>query len=126
MDNSTAQVSHLVDMVGYQDGAVVSRTVLKQPAGNVTLFAFDAGQELSEHTAPYDALVQVLEGEAEVTIAGRPHRRSDGTAAHREQRRAITGRGRFPSGWSRKPHAARDPCSIAYAPQSSPACPKPG
>ena len=74
MDNSTAQVSHLVDMVGYQDGAVVSRTVLKQPAGNVTLFAFDAGQELSEHTAPYDALVQVLDGEAEITIAGRPHR----------------------------------------------------
>ncbi len=74
MDNSTAQVSHVVDMVGYQDGAVVSRTVLKQPAGNVTLFAFDAGQELSEHTAPYDALVQVLDGEAEITIAGRPHR----------------------------------------------------
>ena len=74
MDNSTAQVSRVVDMVGYQDGAVVSRTVLKQPAGNVTLFAFDAGQELSEHTAPYDALVQVLDGEAEITIAGRPHR----------------------------------------------------
>ena len=74
MDNSTAQVSRVVDMVGYQDGAVVSRTVLKQPAGNVTLFAFDAGQELSEHTAPYDALVQVLDGEAAITIAGRPHR----------------------------------------------------
>ena len=74
MDNNPAQVSRVVDMVGYQDGAVVSRTVLKQPAGNVTLFAFDAGQELSEHTAPYDALVQVLDGEAEITIAGRPHR----------------------------------------------------
>lgn len=74
MANSTAQVSRTVDMVGYQDGAVVSRTLLKQPAGNVTLFAFDVGQELSEHTAPYDALVQVLDGEAEITIAGRPHR----------------------------------------------------
>ena len=74
MDNNPAQVSRVVDMVGYQDGAVVSRTVLKQPAGNVTLFAFDMGQELSEHTAPYDALVQVLDGEAEITIAGRPHR----------------------------------------------------
>ena len=74
MANSTAQVGRTVDMVGYQDGAVVSRTVLKQPAGNVTLFAFDVGQELSEHTAPYDALVQVLDGEAEITIAGRPHR----------------------------------------------------
>ena len=74
MANSTAQVGRTVDMVGYQDGAVVSRTLLKQPAGNVTLFAFDVGQELSEHTAPYDALVQVLDGEAEITIAGRPHR----------------------------------------------------
>ncbi|MBI2161664.1 MAG: cupin domain-containing protein [Candidatus Rokubacteria bacterium] len=74
MDDSPAQVSRLVDLVGYQDGAVVSRTVLKRPAGNVTLFAFDAGQELSEHTAPYDALVQVLDGEAEIAIAGRPHR----------------------------------------------------
>lgn len=74
MEHDTAPVNRLVDMVGYQDGAVVSRTVLKQPAGNVTLFAFDAGQELSEHTAPYDALVQVLDGEAEITIAGRPHR----------------------------------------------------
>ncbi len=74
MDDSTAQVSRVVEMVGYQEGAVVSRTVIKQPSGNVTLFAFDRGQELSEHTAPYDALVQVLEGEAEITIAGRPHR----------------------------------------------------
>ena len=64
----------VVDLIGYQDWAVVSRAVIKQPAGNVTLFAFDAGQELSEHTAPYDALVQVLDGEAEVTIAGQPHR----------------------------------------------------
>ncbi|MEK7714343.1 MAG: cupin domain-containing protein [candidate division NC10 bacterium] len=74
MEHDTAQVNRLVDLVGYQDGAVVSRTVLKQPAGNVTLFAFDAGQELSEHTVAYDALVQVLDGEAEITIDGRPHR----------------------------------------------------
>lgn len=74
MDDSTAQVSRVVEMVGYQDGAVVSRIVIKQPSGNVTLFAFDRGQELSEHTAPYDALVQVLDGEAEITIDGRPHR----------------------------------------------------
>ena len=64
----------MVDLIGYQDGAVVSRAVIKQPAGNVTLFAFDAGQELSEHTAPYDALVHVLDGEAEIAIAGQPHR----------------------------------------------------
>ena len=73
-EQSPEGASRAVDLVGYQDGAVVSRIVVKQAAGNVTLFAFDAGQELSEHTAPYDALVQVLEGEAEVTIAGRPHR----------------------------------------------------
>ncbi|OGL09700.1 MAG: cupin [Candidatus Rokubacteria bacterium RIFCSPLOWO2_02_FULL_72_37] len=74
MDQSPVGASHVVDLIGYQDGAVVSRAVIKQPAGNVTLFAFDAGQELSEHTAPYDALVHVLDGEAEIAIAGQPHR----------------------------------------------------
>ncbi len=69
-----AEVNRVVDLVSYQDGAVVSRIVIKREAGNVTLFAFDAGQELSEHTAPYDALVQVLDGEAAITIAGQPHR----------------------------------------------------
>jgi quercetin dioxygenase-like cupin family protein len=67
-------VSRLVDLVSYQDGAVVSRIIVKRETGNVTLFAFDADQELSEHTAPYDALVQVLDGEAAITAAGRPHR----------------------------------------------------
>ena len=52
----------------------MSRIIVKRDTGNVTLFAFDAGQELSEHTAPFDALVQILEGEAAITIAGRPHR----------------------------------------------------
>ena len=65
-----AHVHKLGDLVSYQDGSVVSRVLMKQKTGNVTLFAFDAGQELSEHTAPFDALVQVLDGEAEVTIAG--------------------------------------------------------
>jgi quercetin dioxygenase-like cupin family protein len=68
------EVSRVVDLVSYQEGAVVSRIIVKRDTGNVTLFAFDAGQELSEHTAPFDALVQVLEGEAAITIAGRPHR----------------------------------------------------
>ena len=71
---AVAQVVKVVDLVAYQDGAVVSRVVLKQKGGNVTLFAFDAGQELSEHTAPFDALVSVLEGEAEVTVSGTPSR----------------------------------------------------
>jgi quercetin dioxygenase-like cupin family protein len=78
MDTPMAQVNRLVDLVGYQDGAVVSRTLVKQKTGNVTLFAFDAGQELSEHTAPYDALVQVLDGETEITIAGQGHRVREG------------------------------------------------
>lgn len=56
----------------YQTGAIVSRQVTKAEAGNVTLFAFDQGQELSEHTAPFDALLHVLDGEAEIKISGQP------------------------------------------------------
>ncbi len=67
-----SQVLRLAEMAGYQEGAVVSRQITKADAGNVTLFAFDKEQELSEHTAPFDALVHVLEGEAEVTISGQP------------------------------------------------------
>lgn len=61
-----------LDLVVYQEGAVVSRTLLKRPGGTITVFAFDAGQTLSEHTAPFDALVQVLDGTAAITIAGTP------------------------------------------------------
>ena len=69
----SAQVANARELVNYQDGAVVSREIVKKPTGNVTLFAFDEGQGLSEHTAPFDALVEVLEGEAEIAIAGKPH-----------------------------------------------------
>ncbi len=69
-DNLAARVLHTAELVEYQTGAVVSRTLINQKTGTVTLFAFDAGQELSEHTAPYDALVQVLDGETEIVIAG--------------------------------------------------------
>jgi quercetin dioxygenase-like cupin family protein len=68
-----AQVLRTTELVGYQDGAVVSRTLINEKAGTVTLFAFDAGQELSEHTTPYDAFVQVLDGETRITIAGQPY-----------------------------------------------------
>ncbi len=68
-----AQAAKAAELVSYQDGAIVSREILKKPAGSVTVFAFDEGQGLSEHTAPFDALVQVLEGEAEITISGKPH-----------------------------------------------------
>lgn len=67
-----AEIFEFIQMVAYQAGSVVSRQITRAEAGNVTLFAFDAGQELSEHTAPFDALVQVLEGEAEILISGQP------------------------------------------------------
>jgi len=57
-------------LVSYQDGSVVSRTIIKKGTGNVTVFAFDAGQGLSEHTAPFDAMVVIIDGEAEITISG--------------------------------------------------------
>ena len=65
-----AEVLEFNQMVAYQAGSVVSRQITRAEAGNVTLFAFDAGQELSEHTAPFDALAQVLEGDAEILISG--------------------------------------------------------
>ena len=67
-----AEVARLTDLVNYQEGAVVSRTLANRPTGTVTLFAFDEGQGLSEHTAPFDALAHVLEGEAEIVVAGKP------------------------------------------------------
>jgi quercetin dioxygenase-like cupin family protein len=69
-----ATSSAVEELIGYEPDAIVSREILKQKTGSVTLFAFDAGQELSEHTAPFDALVQVLDGEADITIAGKRHR----------------------------------------------------
>ena len=66
------QVAELTGLVEYQEGSVVSRTVIDKGTGTVTLFAFDQGQGLSEHTAPFDALVYVVDGEAQITIAGEP------------------------------------------------------
>ena len=65
-----SQILHIAEMVNYQEGSVVSRQITKTEAGNVTLFAFDIDQGLSEHTAPFDALVHILEGEADVKISG--------------------------------------------------------
>ncbi len=75
-----SQVLKMADLAAYQEGSVVSRQITKADAGNVTLFAFDVGQELSEHTAPFDALVHILDGQAEVTIAGVPYLLSAGDA----------------------------------------------
>jgi quercetin dioxygenase-like cupin family protein len=68
----------LEDEVAYADGSVVSKTLLNSAAGTITLFSFDAGQGLSEHTAPFDAVVNILDGEAKITIGGRPNLVSKG------------------------------------------------
>ncbi len=65
-----AQAVVLKDMVNFETGSIVSRTLTKNKAGNITLFSFDKGQGLSEHSAPFDAFVQILEGKAELTIGG--------------------------------------------------------
>jgi quercetin dioxygenase-like cupin family protein len=70
----------LGDLVATQTAAVVSRTLVKKPTGTITLFAFDQGQALSEHTAPFDALAQILEGEADILVGGVPHRVKGGEA----------------------------------------------
>ena len=73
-----AQVVRVAELVSYQDNAVANREIIKKPTGSVTLFAFDEGQGLSEHTAPFDALVQVVEGAAEIMISGQPHQLQGG------------------------------------------------
>lgn len=75
---ANAVVKPLGQLLEYQDSSIVSRVMLKNAGGTVTLFAFDQGEGLSEHTAPFEALVFVIDGEAEVEIAGRPYRVSTG------------------------------------------------
>ena len=80
---STAPKSEILTMAAladYQIGAIVSRQITKAEGGNITLFAFDEGQELSEHTAPYDALVHLLDGEAQIVISGAPYLLKTGEA----------------------------------------------
>ncbi|MFH1321189.1 MAG: cupin domain-containing protein [Bacteroidota bacterium] len=76
--NDDLKTGSLVDMVKYQKDAVVSKTILSKKIGTVTLFAFDQGQGLSEHTAPFDALVQVLDGEVEIIVSGKPFNLNEG------------------------------------------------
>lgn len=81
-DTRAAAVKDPMITIDYQPGGIVSKQILKMATGNVTLFAFDAGQALSEHTSPFDAIVTVLEGEADVTIAGRLSRVQVGELIH--------------------------------------------
>ena len=79
-DELAAKAVRIGDLVKYQAGGIVSRQIIQKKVGNVTLFAFDKGQALSEHTAPFDALVQVLDGKVEITIAGEPLTLASGDA----------------------------------------------
>lgn len=82
MDDSSDpdKTIELLHLLNYQEGSVVSRALIKGPNGSVTVFAFDKGQELSEHTVPYDALVYILDGEVEIKISGVAHRVTAGEA----------------------------------------------
>jgi quercetin dioxygenase-like cupin family protein len=73
-----AQTVKMIDLAGYQEASIVSRTLIDKKAGTVTFFAFDEGQGLSEHVAPYDALVCILDGEAEVAISGKTYHLDEG------------------------------------------------
>jgi quercetin dioxygenase-like cupin family protein len=73
-----AKVEELQSLVNYQEGAVVSRTLIKKETGTVTLFAFDAGQGLSEHTTPFDAMILVIDGEANIIIEGKSYNLTQG------------------------------------------------
>ncbi len=74
----TAKALELAGLIDYQKGAVVSRTLAEKPAGTITVFAFDSGQGLSEHSAPFDAFVYAVDGEAEVIIGGQKNRLIEG------------------------------------------------
>ena len=72
------EVVKLANLIEYQEGSIVSRTIIDKPTGTVTLFAFDKDQGLSEHTAPYDALVYSVEGKVEVIISGKSYHLEEG------------------------------------------------
>ncbi len=77
-DGMTQQISNVKDVIAYQDGSIVSKEIIKKSTGTVTIFAFDQGQGLSEHTAPFDAMVQIVDGEAEIIISGESHHLKEG------------------------------------------------
>jgi quercetin dioxygenase-like cupin family protein len=77
-DELKGKVLSLKDLIAYQEGTIASRMIVMREAGNITIFAFDEGEGLSEHTAPFDAVLTVLDGEAEITIGGTPFRLNEG------------------------------------------------
>ena len=93
----TAKVSKLDHLIDYQQGSVVSRTLIDKKTGTITLFAFDENQGLSEHTAPYDALVYVIDGEVEIIISGEPLtlRKGEITVMPANEPHALTAKTKF-------------------------------
>lgn len=93
----TAEPAKLKDLIDYQPGSVVSRTIIDKTGGTITLFAFDNQQGLSEHTAPYDALVYIIEGKAEVTISDKTLRLKQGeiTIMPANEPHALTAKTKF-------------------------------
>ena len=91
------RAAELAGLVNYQEGAIVSKTIVEKKTGTVTLFAFDEAQGLSEHTAPFDALVCILDGEATVTVSGKSHQVKKGEAIlmPANEPHALEGPGRF-------------------------------
>lgn len=78
MSELISKVLKIEDLIDYQDDSVVSREIIRKDTGTVTIFAFDKGEGLSEHTAPFDAMVQIIDGEAEITISGKKNLLSKG------------------------------------------------
>ena len=92
-----AEILNLTELVDYQSGSVVSRQITKAETGNVTLFVFDEGQELSEHTAPFDALAHILDGKAEIIISGKSYylKMGDAIIMPADQPHAVKASGPF-------------------------------
>ena len=97
MEKVGIQATRLIDLADYQEGSIVSRTIIDKKTGTITLFSFDEGQGLSEHTAPFDALVYLLDGEAEISISGKPFHLREGemTIMPANQPHALKAVGRF-------------------------------
>ena len=93
----TAKASDLAGLIEYQEGSVVSRAIIDKKKGTITLFAFDKNQGLSEHTAPYEAMVYVLDGEVEIAISGKPLRLRQGemTILPANEPHALTAKTKF-------------------------------
>ncbi len=95
--NLRSRSAKLADLVAYQDGSVVSQQIINTKSASVTLFAFDAGEGLSEHTTPFDALVQLLDGEAEIVVSGEPFtvKQGDAIIMPANEPHAVTAVSRF-------------------------------